>query len=290
MGGVVVSAPVGGLSATSEAVRRLVVYAAGGAILVAAMAGYVLSRSISRPVREMSRVAVEMARGNFRQELAVASDDEVGQLASNFNHLAAALDKTVSALAEEKARIENILANMSEGVLATDTEGRLLVANQRARSALGIGEEALGRCVGELGQGGALADLVSGVLASGAADALEFTLGERFMVAHASPLTGTGGEACGCVVVFQDVTELTRLEQMRRELLADVSHELRTPLTSIQGFVEALRDGVVEGEEAHRRYLATIHEETVRLGRLVRDLLDVSLMQTDNTAWTLGTG
>ncbi|MDI6824429.1 MAG: ATP-binding protein [Bacillota bacterium] len=286
-GGVVLSAPVAGLSATVQAVRRLMVYAAGGAILVAAMAGYLLSRSISRPVREMSRAAVEMARGNFRQKLAVTSDDEIGQLASNFNHLAAALDRTVSVLAEEKARIENILANMAEGVLATDAEGKLLLANRRARRALGIGEEALGRSVGELGHG-ALADLVSGVLASGVADAVEFALGERFMVAHASPLTGAGGAACGCVVVFQDVTDLARLEQLRRELLADVSHELRTPLTSIQGFVEALRDGVVEDEETRRRYLATIHEEAVRLGRLVRDLLDLSLMQTGNTAWTLG--
>ncbi|MEW6547705.1 MAG: ATP-binding protein [Bacillota bacterium] len=286
-GGVVLSAPVAGLSATVQAVRRLMVYAAGGALLVAALAGYALSRSISRPVQEMSRAAVEMAKGNFRQKLAVTSDDEIGQLAANFNHLAAALDRTVSALAEEKARIENILANMAEGVLATDGEGRLLLANPRARRALGISEEALGRHVGEFGQSGALADLVSGVLASGMSDAVEFTLVERFMVAHASPLTSAGGATSGCVVVFQDVTELTRLEQLRRELLADVSHELRTPLTSIQGFVEALRDGVVEDEETRRRYLATIHEEVVRLSRLVRDLLDLSLMQTGNTAWTL---
>jgi two-component system sensor histidine kinase ResE len=286
-GGVVLSAPVAGLSATVQAVRRLLMYAAGGAIVVAAVAGYVLSRSISRPVQEMSRAAVEMAKGNFHQKLAVASDDEIGQLAANFNHLAAALDRTVNALAEEKARIENILANMAEGVLATDGEGRLLLANPRARGMLGIGEEALGRHVRELGWDGALADLVSAVLASNAPDTVEFTLGERFVVAHASPMTGAGGSTSGCVVVFQDVTDLTRLEQLRRELLVDVSHELRTPLTSIQGFVEALRDGIVEDEETRERYLATIHEEVVRLSRLIRDLLDLSLMQAGHTAWAL---
>lgn len=286
-GGVILSTPVAGLSATVQAVRRLLMYAAGGALVTAAAAGYVLSRSISRPVQEMSRAAVEMAKGNFHQKLAVTSNDEIGQLAANFNHLAAALDRTVNALAEEKARIENILANMAEGVLATDGEGRLLLANPRARSMLEIGEEALGRHVRELGWDGALADLVSAVLASNASDTVEFTLGERFVVAHASPMTGARGSTSGCVVVFQDVTELTRLEQLRRELLVDVSHELRTPLTSIQGFVEALRDGIVEDEETRERYLATIHEEVVRLSRLIRDLLDLSLMQAGHTAWAL---
>ncbi|MDI6893277.1 MAG: ATP-binding protein [Bacillota bacterium] len=288
VGGLVLNAPLTGLNATVSSVRRLIFYAAGGAIVLAGVVGYLLSRSISRPLREMSRTALEMARGNFRQRLAVARDDEVGQLAANFNHLAAALDRTVTALADEKARIENILSNMAEGVLATDSEGELVMINHRARYLLKIGEEAIGRPVGELPDAAALADLVSGVLASGTPDAVEFDTRDALLVAHASALSGCGGSASGVVVVLQDVTELMRLEQLRRELLADVSHELRTPLTSIQGFVEALRDRVVDDEDTRDRYLATIHEETVRLNRLIRDLLDLSLMQSGGTRWPVG--
>lgn len=287
VGGVVLSSPVAGLSDTVRAVTRLLAYAAAGAVSVAALAGYVLSGSISRPLREVSRAALRMARGDFRQRVRVASDDEIGRLASDFNYLAATLDRTVTALAEEKAKLESILANMAEGVLATDAEGRLLLANGRARRLLGIGEGHAGRTLAELGQA-ALADVVSGVLASGVPESVELTLGDKTLLAHASPLAGTGGDVRGCVLVCQDVTDLTRLEKLRRELLADVSHELRTPLTCIQGFAEALKDGVVEDEETRGRYLATIHEEAVRLGRLVHDLLDLSLLQNGGAAWTLG--
>lgn len=288
VGGLVLNAPVTGLNATVSSVRRLIFYAAGGAIVLAGVVGYLLSRSISRPLREMSRTALEMARGNFRQRLAVARDDEVGQLAANFNHLAAALDRTVTALADEKARIENILSNMAEGVLATDSEGKLVMINHRAAHLLKTGEHAIGQPVEELPEAAALADLVSGVLASRTPDAVEFHTGDAFLVAHASALAGSGGSTSGVVVVLQDVTELMRLERLRRDLLADVSHELRTPLTSIQGLVEALKDRVVDDEDTRDRYLAAIHEETVRLNRLIRDLLDLSLMQSGSTRWPMG--
>ncbi|NPV69933.1 MAG: HAMP domain-containing protein [Firmicutes bacterium] len=288
VGGLVLNAPVTGLVATILSVRRMTLLAACGAITLAIIIGYFLSRSISRPIREMSRVTLEMAGGNFKQRVNVASLDEVGQLATNFNFLAAALDRTVGDLAAEKAKIESILSDMAEGVVAADAAGRIILINEQAKRVTGIKDNVEGRALGDIPGGEPLAALVAGVLETRMAEIMEFSPRGRSIVAHASPLLGRDGALNGVVVVLQDVTDLARLEQIRRELLADVSHELRTPLSSIQGFAEVLRDGLIEDETVRDRYVAFIHEEAVRLNRLVRDLLDVSWLQSGRAEWPVG--
>lgn len=128
-GALILMAPIADMTATVNAVRFLILYAAAGAVLFSALAGFWLSRSISRPLSRMSEVTREMARGNFRQRVEVTTGDEVGRLAEDFNHLAVILDQTISALSREKGKIENILANMTEGVLAVDGSGRVILAN-----------------------------------------------------------------------------------------------------------------------------------------------------------------
>lgn len=299
IGALVLTSPVAGLDATVNAVRLLIFYAAVGAVFLSALLGFWLSRSISRPLSQMSEVTWAMARGSFRQRVDVTSNDEVGRLAEDFNHLADSLDQTISDLSREKGKIENILSNMAEGVLAVDSSGRVILANEAVSRTLQVDvaaildhpvDAALSCCSG-------LAALFSEVISSGDPCSAEFALnnGKTFIIAHLASLreaaVSGGNDAAdgsyGAVGVLQDITELRQLEILRRDFVANVSHELRTPLTSIQGFLEALTDGTIDETQTREHYLKVIHQETLRLNRLIKDLLDLTAMESGKTNWEL---
>lgn len=288
-GALVLAAPISGMNSTINAVRLLIMYAAAGAVVLSALLGLWLSRSISRPLSQMSAVTREMARGNFRQRVEVTTGDEVGQLAEDFNHLADSLDVTIGALSQEKGKIENILGNMAEGVLAVDGEGRVILANAAISRTLQVDPaDILNRPLAELPCSG-LAQLFVDVVESGEPRSAEFEMngGKTFVVAHLAPLRETVGDSYGAVGVLQDITELRRLEMLRRDLIANVSHELRTPLTSIQGFLEALMDGTIGENQAREHYLKVIHQETLRLSRLIGELLDLAQIESGKIRWEL---
>jgi two-component system sensor histidine kinase ResE len=289
-GAIVLAAPISDMTATVNAVRLLILYAAAGAVVLSALLGFWLSRSISRPLSQMSAVTREMARGNFRQRVEVTSEDEVGRLAEDFNHLAGSLDQTISALSREKGKIENILANMTEGVLAVDGENRVILANEAISNTLQVEPaEILNRPVSELPCCPGLAGLFGAVVQSGEPRSAEFEMngGKTFVLAHLAPLRDAAGGSYGAVGVLQDITELRKLELLRRDFVANVSHELRTPLTSIQGFLEALMDGTIGESQARDRYLKVIHQETLRLNRLIHELLDLALIESGKVCWEL---
>ncbi|HHY32809.1 MAG TPA: cell wall metabolism sensor histidine kinase WalK [Firmicutes bacterium] len=292
VGGLLLFTPVADIAATVSAVERIIVYAAGIAILVSAVLGYFFSRSISRPIKEMSRITLEMSKGNFEQKIQVTSQDELGELAHRFNHLSDALQETISTLHQEKLRIENILSNMSEGVVATDDRGKLILANPAAARMLRYQDTGLlGLSLKDLSACPGMAEIFGSVLESGREEAAEYKLGDgkTFVLVHVAPLKETDGKVYGAVGVFQDITELRQLEQLRRDLVANVSHELRTPLTSIQGFLEAMMDGVISDESVRNQYLELMHRETLRLNRLIHDLLDLALMESGKVSWDLNT-
>lgn len=277
--------PVSDLMATVSGVRRVVAYAAGGGLLLSAVVAYVLSRSISLPLRQMTKVSRELARNNFSQKVSVRSQDEVGELAASINSLATSLDSTIRDLAHEKAKLEKVLANMSEAVFAVDGAGRTILVNDSARSVLGL-EVGCDRAGLLTIQGGeALNDLIADVLSTGTTSSMEFAAGNRYLVAHGSPLDLDHGDT-GVVVVLQDVTRHKETESLRTELLADLSHELKTPLASIQGFAEGLKDRVVKDESTRQRFIEAIYAETIRLNKLVENILDLSLLQSRQTTWS----
>ncbi|MDK2856223.1 MAG: two-component system, OmpR family, sensor histidine kinase ResE [Bacillota bacterium] len=286
-GALVIFTPLADIAATIKAVQRLIINAAGIAVLFAVLLGSYLSRSISRPLKEMSRISLAMAEGNFKQQVPVTSGDEVGQLAQNFNHLAIALDRTIGALWQEKRKIESILANMSEGVIAVDEEGRVLFSNPAVGRTLGGNPSPIpeGTTIDSLGCP-ELVKLFGEVLKNKESRSGELALngGKTCVIAHVTPLAQPGEPLSGAVAVLEDITELKQVEQLRRDFVANVSHELRTPLTSIQGFVEALLDGVA-GDPKH--YLEVIYRETLRLKALINDILELSLLQSGRIEWEL---
>ncbi|HHV77225.1 MAG TPA: cell wall metabolism sensor histidine kinase WalK [Syntrophothermus lipocalidus] len=288
-GALAIAAPIAGLTATINAIRSLILYAAAAAVVLSALVGTWLSRSISRPLSQMSRITREMAKGNFDQRIEVTTSDEVGQLAQDFNYLAESLDATVTALFREKSKIESILAHMAEGVLAVDGQGQVILANTAISRTLAVKpEDIINRPLSELPFSG-IPEVFASVTDSGEPRSAELDLngGKTCVLIHVAPLTNGAGKISGAVGVLQDITDIKNLEVWRRDLVANVSHELRTPLTSIRGFIEAILDGTISDPEAQRHYLKVIHQETVRLTRLIRELLDLAQMEAGKIVWEL---
>lgn len=287
-GAVFLHGPLAGITETVSQVRMLIFYAALAAVILATFVGFYMSKSISYPLQQMNHAAHAVAAGNFRQQVEVTSSDEVGQLAKTFNYMSATLQQTVEALSEEKSKLENIMQSMNEGVVAIDSLGRMTLANPQAKALLGAGEGDLtGMPVENALTQGAISDLFLQVVREHSACSAELTLPEgRVLSLHVSPLRRQD-EDWGAVGIIQDVTEVRRLEQMRRDFVTNVSHELRTPMTSIQGFVEALLDGMADDAGSQERYLRVILDETTRLNRLLNDLLDLSRLETGQAKWPM---
>jgi two-component system sensor histidine kinase ResE len=288
VGGLFLNAPLTGISDTVAQVRVMIMYAALMAIALAMIVGFFMSKSISHPLQQMNRAALEVAGGNYQQQVEVTSSDEVGQLAHTFNYMSSTLQQTVEALSHEKAKLENIMLSMNEGVIAIDQQGRVILANPQAKELLQLREEDLtDRQIETLLPEREAAELFMDVINTSDIRDEEYTLAsDKVMSLQVAPLK-RGGKTWGAVGILQDVTEVRRLEQMRRDFVANVSHELRTPMTSIQGFVEAILDGLAEDKESQNRYLNVILDETVRLNHLVSDLLDLSRLETGQISWPM---
>lgn len=286
-GAVLLFAPVADLEATVASVQRITLSAAGAAVLLAAALALWLSRSLAAPLREMSRVSVDMARGNFNRRVNVSRRDEIGQLAGNLNHLADSLDRSVGELAREKGKLENVVANMAEGVVAVNAAGQVILANAPAREALHPGAGHALPLIGTSVPVPELETLFKEVLAAADRRAAELELHGTHLLIQCSPLRHRDGEIAGAVAVLQDITAHRNLEQMRRDFVANVSHELRTPLTAVQGIIEGLLDGVISTEEAQERYLQVAHGETLRMNQLVQDLLDLAALEAGHTDWEM---
>jgi PAS domain S-box-containing protein len=282
-GRVMVHRPLVGLQGTIARARYFIFLAALGAIVGTTFLGLWLSKTISLPLRAMQQLAGRLAAGDYHVKLEVRSSDEVGQLARSFNELAAALQATVSELNQEHSKLMSVLASMSEGVVAANREGRIILANPQAERVLGrAADDLLQRPVAEVRELGPAAERFRQCLEAATVLSQEFHVEGtgRDLLAMVAPVADAAGNQVGAVGVLRDVTQSRQLEALRRQFVADVSHELRTPLSSIRGFVEALIDGTVGDETGRRRSLEVIREETDRMQRLIEDLLDLSRLET----------
>lgn len=279
-GAVFIHSPVVGFTATIGKKRQFIFYAGGLAIICSVVAAFFLSKSISDPLYRINRAALNMADGDLNQRVPVETKDEVGQLSQSFNYLGDILQNTIGELNEEKNKLESILQSMGEGVIAVDNDFNILMANNQAYEVLNSSFN--GGTVNDY----ELQEYFTRVIKSG--ETLEEELnvaGNRLIVLVVTPLYGAQDKIWGCVGALRDITELRKLENVRRDFVANVSHELRTPLTSIKGFLEALVDGVVEEEDTKKRYYKTMLEETIRLDRLINNLLDLSKIESGKIEW-----
>ena len=255
------------------------------ALLVAFAATATLSAafasSLAGPLREVMDAARRFAAGDLAARSRVSRTDELGELARILNRSADQLQGRITEIARDRARTEAILSAMEEGVLAVDHRGAVLLANDALRRQLAP-QDPVGRHYLEVVRQREVAQVVEEVLGAKRRVRLEMELRHprRDYAVVGVPFPGAEDVPPGAVLTFHDVTERRRLEQVRRDFVANASHELRTPLTSIKGFVEALEDGAVADPPTAQRFLAKIRTHADRMAALVADLLELSRLES----------
>jgi two-component system phosphate regulon sensor histidine kinase PhoR len=284
--------PLTTVEAAATPLRNLVL----AGILVAALLGLavavVLSRRMLRRIRRLVGFAGRLANGEPVPYLAPERDDDLGVLEAQFAEMAGHIAATIAELRLEQERSEAILRGMVEGVLVTDLAARVALLNARARELLGVpsDSDARGRPLVELVRDPALQDLARELRSGASIVSKDITLGGgdgRTLQVNAARLSGADGQPFGFVLVLHDVSELRRLEVIRRDFVANVSHELRTPLTAIKGYAETLLGPAGDERETARRFLEVIDRHSERLGRLTDDLLTLSDLELGRAALRL---
>jgi two-component system, OmpR family, phosphate regulon sensor histidine kinase PhoR len=252
-------------------------------LLVTGTASLLISRSFSDRVDRLTKFSLRVAEGDFRPIEADRSGDTLDSLAVSLNQTAAQLDHTIRTLTEERNLSSAILGSMVEGVAVVNASERLLFSNGGFAEILGLDlPPKSGSALVEVVRQTELIEAVRGVLKGEPRVETEIvtgTLRQRFFAATVASVRAA--ETSGAVIVLHDITELRKLERVRRDFVANVSHELRTPLTAIQGFAETLLAGAIDDPQNRLRFLEIILEHSRRLARLTEDLLMLSKMDAD---------
>ena len=274
--------PMTALDQELTMLKRNLTLAFGSAFLIAVALSIWLARSLTQPLSDMATAARQLAGGNLAVHVETSARDEVGLLAHTLNHMTEELRSKIEELSEDRAQLLAMLTSMVEGVMVLDSKGRILQVNPAWERMFGVTRaEARGRQSSDVFAHPQLNALVSAVLAARAGQESEIVLANgRCLNVEASVAGGEqDNEACA-VLVFHDITELRRLEHIRKDFVANVSHELRTPLTSIKGYVEALLDGGKDDPETSVRFLDIILKQSDRLNLILEDLLQLSKIES----------
>lgn len=243
-------------------------------------------KKVTEPLHKMSEAAIEMSKGNFDIRLNENERGEIGVLAVALNNLCEALSKTVYKLKTEKGQVDQILQSLTDGVAATDAGGKLVHCNLALMRMFGAVSVETRE---DLVRDRAIWDKFDEVYETGVMQTITLNMpGDKTIWITVSPVVTEENERVGVVGLFKDMTDMERLENMRKEYVANVSHELRTPLTSIRGLLEPLVDGMVKDEEDKQRYYKIMLHEVVRLSRLISDMMKLSRLQSgaDYTEYT----
>jgi two-component system, OmpR family, sensor histidine kinase VicK len=265
------------------------IFATGTAIAlsITAVLGILLAQTITRPIADMKKQAIAMAKGNFSRKVKVYGNDEIGTLAMAFNNLTKKLQEAQAMTEGERRKLSSVLSYMTDGVIATDRRGRVILINEPAAEMLNVSRETVlsQPIVSLLGliETNSFEDLIEendSLILDYSTKAKPYILRANFSVIQKET-----GFVNGLIAVLHDITEQEKIDAERREFVANVSHELRTPLTTMRSYLEALADGAWRDEEIAPNFLDVTRTETERLIRLVNDLLQLSKM--DSTDYKL---
>ncbi|MEE6451825.1 ATP-binding protein [Gottfriedia acidiceleris] len=261
---------------------NFVLLAASIGIVLTTFFSFFLSSKITAPLRKMKEVVSSMTSGNFNVKVPIHSSDEIGELAYSFNKMSKQLNFNMNALKQEKEKVSNIITSMVDGVISIDKEGQIVTSNPPAERFLKMLNDDQFEEPSSLVLTKELLDLFVLVVESEKKQFIELNFDQGNWQVLMSPLYDQTNIR-GVVAVIRDVTEQRRLEKMRKDFIAHVSHELRTPISLLQGYSEAIVDGVAESKEEMQELSQIIYDESLRMGRLVNDLLDLARMENGFT-------
>ncbi len=275
-------------------VKRLFIYVGIAGFTLTTIFAFFLSSRITSPLGHMKKAADLMTQGDYSTRVPVISNDEIGQLAKAMNHMAEELERTIVDLSLERDRLSSVLKSMTDAVITFDAEGTVILSNPQGKSLLdewgqirwSQDDEEEGRVLnGRLPD--PLMSVYHQVLEGQMQVATRLNVGNGVWSVVMAPLYASQALQ-GAVAVLRDVTEEFRLEKLRTDFVANVSHELRTPLAMMQGYSEALLDDIADSAEERRELAQIINDESMRMSRLVKDLLDLARMQAGRLELVLG--
>lgn len=282
VGVVYMRANLEGVYSTINSISLIYLSAALITIVLGLGLAVLISREITRPIEEMRKQTLRIARGDFSGQVKVMGNDELGQLAGAVNNLSVRVEESQESSDAERRRLDSVLSHMSDGVLATDRRGNLTIVNNTALQFLNIADEeqVLGKSILDvlkIRRQFSIRHLVDEDQDQVILDNLNEDL---ILSAYFSPIKRESGFVSGLVCVLHDVTSQQKEERERKEFVSNVSHELRTPLTSVKSYVEALSDGAINDPELAPRFLGVVSDETERMIRMINDLLSLSRMDS----------
>ncbi|MEH7437263.1 ATP-binding protein [Neobacillus drentensis] len=271
---------------TTHSTTKFILLVAGVAIILTTIFAFFLSTRITAPLRKMREAAFEVARGKFDTKVPILTHDEIGELATAFNQMGRQLKFNMNALSQEKEQLASILSSMADGVITFNRDGTILITNPPADRFLQYWYYEKG---GSSSDVEAIPSQVMNLFQK-AVDTEKEQVGEislqgRHWVILVSPLY-SNQFIRGAVAVLRDMTEERQLDKMRKDFIANVSHELRTPISMLQGYSEAIVDDIAESQEEKKEMAKVIYDESLRMGRLVNELLDLARMEAGHLQLT----
>ena len=281
VGVVRVALPLAAVENSLNQVTLIIILAVVVMTVLAIVAAGLIARATTRPIREITKAAKRIASGELRQKIPVRTRDETGQLAQAFNEMSSNLAKLVGDISTEKTKLQTVLANMADGVIMADVEGKIVLANQATERLFGFPEKhVINKPLIEVVHDHEADEILKLCLRTSQMQTAQFesVTSKRFIRAIAIPLIE--GRLTGALLLFQDLTELKSLQTMRRELVGNISHELRTPLAGIKAMVETLKDSAIDDKEATMNFLFRIDSEVDRLTQMVSELTELSRIET----------
>ena len=284
--------PLSEINLISGKLKRMLLLTLLCAFILAVIIGSSAFIFVSRPIKEISAVAREIALGNYSRRVPITAADELGELARSINFMSEQIHHRIEEVVSNKSRFEAVLLSMYEGTMAVDKRSTIILMNEVLMRLFHVDADPTGRKPLEVIRNIEIQEIIDQVFASRLSVASrEITVhleGDKTMQVFAAPVL-RGEELDGAVLVFHDITELRQLENVRRDFVANVSHEIRTPLTSIKGYTETLLDGALEDKGNARDFLKIIGADADRLVQLVDDLLDLAKIESGNLALKLVT-
>jgi two-component system phosphate regulon sensor histidine kinase PhoR len=262
-------------------------------LILLVSASFLIARRLGRPILQMKIGAQRFASGELDFKLTVPPGEELGGLAQALNTMASTLDDRIRTITRQRNELNAILNSMAEGVIAVDNQERIISMNPAAARILGVTDQSFkGKWLHEIVRNSNLQKFLSHTLSADTMIETTFVFpgadGDRYLQASGTVLNNGPKDPEGAVLVLNDITRLRRLENVRKEFVANVSHELRTPLTSIKGFVETIRGGDYQLDEEVNQFLKIISDKTDRLCSIVDDILTLSSIERDNEFREIG--
>lgn len=284
-----VSLPLSRISEANEQTILDVLIVSVIGILLSLGIGGQISKKITKPINDLTAITKRVANGHYDERIYIKTGDEMGELARNFNVMSDEINKHIHAVNDRNVKTNAILSSMINGVIAVDNNKKVMFVNSSAEDMFSFKEKDVrGRHILEVLRNNALDEQIHSMIKNNIMMTIELEVEEpvrRIFNLYSNPIVTSevGNEKIGVVIIIQDVTEMKKLESMRKDFVANVSHELKTPLTSIKGFVETLLDGAAEQSDVRAKFLGIINVEVERLGSLIEDLLILSEIEKNET-------